>query len=67
MLPPCARPRIACRRRLLCLPMVVVAPGGGEVIRSLQEVLPVVDFLVGTADLVFLLFFLSFPRYNLHG
>ena len=47
--------------------MLVIAPGGGEAIRLLQEVLPVVDFLVGATDLMFLLFFLSFPRYNLHG
>ena len=47
--------------------MLVIAPGSREVIHLLQEVLPVVDFLVGVVDLMFLLFFLSFPRYNLHG
>ena len=55
------------RRRLLCLPKLVIAPSGGEVVHSLQEVLPIVDFLVGVADLVFLLLFISFPRNNLHG
>ena len=55
------------RHRLLRLPMLVVAPSGGEAVHSLEEVLPVVDFLVGAADLVFLLLFLSIPRYNLHG
>jgi hypothetical protein len=45
----------------------VVAPGGGEVIQSLEEVVSIMDLLVGAVDLVFLLFFLSIPRYNLHG
>ena len=47
--------------------MLVATPGGGEAIHSLEEVLPIMDLLIGAADLVLLLLFLSIPRYNLHG
>ena len=53
--------------RLLHLPVFIIAPSGREVVQSLEEVVPIVDLLVGAMDLLFLLFFLSIQRYNLHG
>ena len=35
--------------------MFAIAPSGGETIQSLEEVVPIVDLLIGAVDLVFFL------------